>query len=49
MTILWIVPAFVAGSLFGAVATGLPAAGNRAWHDPRVINYLITGKMRDYE
>ena len=44
MTILWIVPAFVAGSLFGAVTTGLPAAGNRAWHDPRGIKLPDNGK-----
>ena len=37
MTLLWIVPAFVAGSLSGAVAMGLSAAGNRAGHDSRGI------------
>ena len=35
MTILWIVLAFVAGSLFGAVAVSLLAAGNRAEQDFR--------------
>lgn len=33
MTILWIVLAFVAGSIFGAVTMSLLAAGNRAEQD----------------
>ncbi len=33
MTILWIVLAFVAGSVFGAVTMSLLAAGNRSEQD----------------
>ncbi len=33
MTILWIVLAFVAGSIFGAVMMSLLAAGNRSEQD----------------
>lgn len=33
MTMLWIVLAFVAGSVFGAVTMSLLAAGNRAEQD----------------
>lgn len=33
MDMLWIVPAFVAGSIFGAVMMSLLAAGNRSEQD----------------